>query len=240
MPTSQQPQTVTVIGSQHQQLQQQQQLYHSGKSAIQFQPPKPASFFESDIQQQQQHNIDQVLKDVNSYSIKNSQMMTPQEKYVMYLQQRMRYNKHQQQQHATRLKYREHNSNDKQHQQNPTQIFLISSTMSPPRNLLPGTITGLAPIRPSQAPLKYDLNYPQHSATHHDVYTKTLASGGVRTRVTTGATAGDEAEEHVLTIPVHSLFGELETLQHQQHNHYSQSHSDSPSSNHKSQYFKNG
>ncbi|KAI8130842.1 hypothetical protein CVS40_0302, partial [Lucilia cuprina] len=264
--TLQQSQTVTGIGSQQQQ--QQQQLYHGGKSATQFQPPKPESFFDSEIQlqqhhnqhqqhQQQQHNIEQVLKDVNAYSssTKNSQMMTPQEKYVMYLQQRIRYNKHQQRQHAIRHKYREHNTDKEQHYQqqqqniqpNPSQIFVLSSTMSPPIHVSPGTVTALAPIRPPlppPSPSHYDPNYPQHSPIHHDLYPrpelKPTASGGVSASATGGSTAAGE-EEQILTIPVHSLFGELDTLQQQQHNHYSQSHSVSlPSSHHKSQYSKHG
>lgn len=235
-------------------------MYHGGKSAIQFQPPKPESFFESEIQlqqhqnqhqqhNQQQHNIEQVLKDVNSYSIKNSQMMTPQEKYVMYLQQRMRYNKHQQRQHATRHKYREPGNNKEreqqqyqhQHQHNPTQIFVLSSTMSPHIHASPGTgtVTALAPIQPPQPSSHYDPNYPQHSPMHHDLYArpelKPTASG---VEVGTSATGG--GDEQVLTIPVHSLFGELETLQQQHHNHYSQSHTASLPSHHKSHYSKNG
>ncbi|KAM7362417.1 uncharacterized protein ACRADG_013117 isoform 2-T4 [Cochliomyia hominivorax] len=280
----QQPEQVFIdaalrTSQQPQQQQQQQQLYHGSKTAIQFQPPKPESFFESEIQVQQHHHQQQQQQNIE------------QEKYVMYLQQRMRYNKHQhqQRQHATRQKYRERiNSNSnisndkehereqqyiKQHQQNPSQIFVLSSTISPPTltHVSPGTVTALAPIRPSQQPQlhhipqqqqSYDPNYPQHSPMHHDLYPrpiiKPLTTGAGRTSATgvggvgvvSGSSAvGGEVEEQILTIPVHSLFEEFDTLQEQQ-NHYSQSPS-SPSSHnnhqhsyhhhhHKSKYSKNG
>ena len=288
----QQLQTVTLIGSKQQQQQQQQQFYHD-KPVVQFQAPKPESFFESEIhirqqqqqqQQQQRHrhqhhqNIDQVLKDVNSYSIKNSHVMTPQEKYVMYLQQRMNYNNQQQQQqqqhYAARQKYREHKHQEreqqqhqpqfinKQQHQNPTQIFVLSSTISPSLDTpaivaVPSAAAG-ASIRPSSPPptllsppsplpvqQHYDTNYPQHSPIHHDLYPKAnpSASGGGGggggsgvnggSVVGSGAGTGSGRQEHILTIPVHSLFGELETLQKQ--THYSQTHSalPSPSTSHK-------
>lgn len=274
----QQPQTLTLIGSNQQQQQQHKQKYYNDKSVVQFQPPKSESFFESELhiqqQQQQQQTIDQVLKDVNSYTIKSSHVMTPQEKYVMYLQQRMHYNKLQQrqqlQQYATRQKYREHKHQEREQQQqqqfinkqhqNPTQIFVLSSTISPSLDApaivaIPSAVVPIRPSSPppsqppsapSSVPQHYDTNYPQHSPIHHNLYPKTNpsaaggSSGGGGGVVGSGSGTGNGRQEHILTIPVHSLFDELESLQKQ--THYSQTHSalPSPSISHNKPYPKIG
>lgn len=142
----------------------------------QFHPPKPENFFDSD-------------------QYMNADNMTPQEKYVVYLQQRLRYNKQQKQQ-RDKDRQRERQQNYKQqfrlqqqqpqqHQQQqyqgeqqPGQILVISSTQPPVEEIGDGNGGGHLiqmqhPLQLQQQQQQQQLNYPQYNGVGHPVYQNT-------------------------------------------------------------------
>ncbi|XP_017488900.1 PREDICTED: uncharacterized protein LOC108377149, partial [Rhagoletis zephyria] len=146
-----------------------------------FQSPRPENFFvgteptqelvqQPPLQQQQQQ---EQLQPDGSYAYFNDETLTPQEKYVRYLQQRIRYNKQQQKQ-RDRIKGREnfikqqqsnqqHQQSEEQHlQQPPTQIFVL--TPPPP----PSPFAHHS--NQKQLDANAQVNYPQHSPIRHAVY----------------------------------------------------------------------
>lgn len=161
----------------------------------------------------------------------------------MYLQHHPRYggqqsqstpSSHAQEQHqayATRPKYRERIKQQVQHHQ-PAHIFVLSSTASPHDS----TATALAPIHPSQNP-HYTPKYPQHSPKHHALYPRPDfgPSHSVAQQEQSHNNDGSSSSAHsqlplgeqILTIPVRTLFSDLQNIEHSR---YSSSSSSSSSS----------
>nr|XP_036213769.1 uncharacterized protein LOC106620053 isoform X1 [Bactrocera oleae] len=171
------------------QTQLKQQQIHSQRHSTRprqkqshFQLPRPVNFFDGIApaqelleQEQQQPQLQQELvPQQDSYSYLNDETMTPQEKYVRYLQQRIRYNRQQQKQreHAKQREnfiQQQQYDEEQQPQQPPhSQIVVLGDGEAPPSAPAPP----FAPAANNQQQLDANaqVNYPQHSPIRHAVY----------------------------------------------------------------------
>ncbi|XP_054082188.1 uncharacterized protein LOC105218627 isoform X2 [Zeugodacus cucurbitae] len=162
-----------------QQTHSQRHLTRPRQKQTQFQLPRPASIFEPAqelLEQQQQQQPQQQHQQQDTYTYLNDETMTPQEKYVRYLQQRIRYNKQQQKQ-RERAKQRENFI--QQHQQQ--QQYEVQQQPPHSQIVVLGNGDGAPPSAPAppfattsdtqqQLDANAQVNYPQHSPIGHAVY----------------------------------------------------------------------
>ncbi|XP_039948687.1 uncharacterized protein LOC120766964 [Bactrocera tryoni] len=179
------------------QLKQQQQTHSQRHSTrprqkqSHFQLPRPVNFFDGiapaqelleqqqppQPQQQQQQQLQQELvAQQDSYTYLNDETMTPQEKYVRYLQQRIRYNKQQQKQ-RERAKQRDNfiprqqYDAEQQPQQPPhSQIVVLGGDGDAPPSAPAPPFGPAAANNQQQLDANAQVNYPQHSPIRHAVY----------------------------------------------------------------------
>ncbi|XP_037943928.1 alpha-protein kinase 1-like [Teleopsis dalmanni] len=226
----------------HQKQQQQQQkpnafrikqpLLHA-PAYPHFHPPQPENFFNNEQSEHASHATPITTQQQQDYKYLNDENMTPQEKYVLYLQQRMRYNKQQQQQHLKqrervkeRERLREHDQYVKQYSQHtqahttagpPTeQIFIIASSAAP---------VDVEPIeiqkqqvqhqQHQQRPLQHKLQN-NYAATHNPATYPVIGTPHPSSKLAISAKQQHYSNAKPLYLPVPKFLSELEVVRQQQ------------------------